>query len=476
MPHPNILLITTDQQRWDAVGYNGTWVQTPCLDRLAAGSLRCHNAITTSPVCMPARFSLATGLYPHQMDGVGGEVGPMLNNSGRKLGPETQTWMQCLQRAGYRNALFGKTHFYPNAGDLLAEEERLRSLGFDDVDEIPGPRGMRKARCHMSERWKRLNLFEDFRADLNDRLQHNEHVVRASPLPVEEFYDSYVAERCRGWIGSRAEAAEKEPQPWFAWLSFAGPHEPFDTPHPYHGSVDPDAMPPARPLPESAHGDRPQGQLDRLPREAHYHGNVDCTPDEIARIRADYAAACRLIDDRIAEVIAELERTGQLAHTVIVFSSDHGELAGDGGLLYKCCFLDGAVRVPLLISTPATRAAGGADCWRPIPWHDIGPTLVEIAGGHIAHQQSARSLVPLLSDPTAPYRDAAFSEIDGECLLFDERWKCALNRDGDVYYLNDRQADPDETRNVAGDPAYAEVEAALLTRLRGHWVAEQSMG
>ena len=128
---PNILLLMTDQQRADALGTSGGWVPTPHLDGLAAEGMRFTNCITTSPVCIPARLSLATGLYPHH-------TGVWQNQRSQPSGQQP-TWMQRVRSAGYRTSLFGKSHLHPHQGDLRDREYLMRAYGLDDVDEIGGP-------------------------------------------------------------------------------------------------------------------------------------------------------------------------------------------------------------------------------------------------------------------------------------------------------------------------------------------------
>jgi choline-sulfatase len=161
------------------------------------------------------------------------------------------------------------------------------------------------------------------------------------------------------------------------------------------------------------------------------------------------------------------QRGDSLGVFIVVFASDHGELGGDAGLLYKCCFLDSSVRVPLLISTPETRTSQTEQrIDAPVEWRDIGPTLVEFAGGRIDHPQGARSLGPLLADPSVSHRGFAVSEIDEEICLFSREWKLALNREGECYLLIGRCNDPEETRNLAALPAHPETELKLTSIAR----------
>jgi choline-sulfatase len=158
-----------------------------------------------------------------------------------------------------------------------------------------------------------------------------------------------------------------------------------------------------------------------------------------------------------------------------VFSSDHGELNGDHGLIYKSTFLDGAVRVPLLVRTPETLGSATAgtvsDC--PVEWFDIGPTLVECAGGTLGHQQFARSLMPVLRDPTAHHRDWAVSEIDGELMYRDRQWKMMLNAQGRPYRLFDLENDPRETLNLVADGAAEALIRELRIRVQEQLVRTQ---
>jgi choline-sulfatase len=127
---------------------------------------------------------------------------------------------------------------------------------------------------------------------------------------------------------------------------------------------------------------------------------------DVGRLRADYAGKVTLIDHQIGEILQGIEQRGELANTAIAFSSDHGEMNGDYGLIYKSNFLDGAVRVPMLLRTPASVDSpnAGRVCDSPVEWFDLGPTLVELAGGTLSHQQFARSLLPVLSAPDAEQR------------------------------------------------------------------------
>jgi choline-sulfatase len=220
--------------------------------------------------------------------------------------------------------------------------------------------------------------------------------------------------------------------------------------------------PPLRSHDDDGHP-RPRGLLDdRLAK-----GGVAFEPGDVARLRANYAGNVTLIDDQVGELLRVLGERGELDTTVIAFVSDHGEMNGDHGLLYKQTFLDPAVRVPFLIR-PASTPGGARGAVAPgiVELMDIGATLVELAGGRQPPSSDARSVVPLLADPRRPHRAAALSELRRERMLVRPDWKTALNAEGHVYLLYHREEDREETRNLAGLPRYSEVERELRIQIR----------
>ena len=449
---PNILLLMTDQQRWDAMGCSGDWVQTPNLDRIASEGVRFTNCVTTSPVCIPTRLSLATGLYPHNTG--------VWNNMHHQMSAETPTWMQAVRDAGYRTSLFGKTHLHPHSGDLRERKELMNAYGLDDVNEIGGPRASANVLSHMTAAWQAKGLWDTYRADYRERFSNKPHVVRPSVLPLEDYADVYVGQQAKGYL----KRYDRE-EPWCCWVSFGGPHEPWDTPEPYASMYNPADMPPAMPRPET--GERPRGHLDRLMERV----NSNFEEGEIGRLRANYAGNVTLIDAQIGEILDVIQARGELENTVIVHCSDHGEMNGDYGLTYKSNFLNGAVRIPLLVRTPD--AVEDAVCDSPVEWIDIGPTLVELAGGELKHRQFGKSLCPVLAQPASMHRDFAISEIEGEIMLLNRQWKIALNANGEAYLLFDVQNDAEETQNLAGRPEIADVETELRLQILERLVETQ---
>ena len=435
----------TDQQRWDAMSCSSDWVQTPNLDRIASEGIRFTNCVTTSPVCIPTRLSLATGLYPHDTH--------VWNNMNHQMPAKTPTWMQAVRDAGYRTSLFGKTHLHPHNGDLRERKDLMNAYGLDDVNEIAGPRSSMYVLSHMTAMWEEKGLWTAYRADYRERFSTKPYLVRPSTLGLEDYADVYVGQQAKQYLQNY-----KREEPWCCWVSFGGPHEPWDTPEPYASMYNPADMPSAVSRPPA--GERPRGHLDRLMQRV----NLTFEPGEIGRLRANYAGSVTLIDDQIGEILDTIEARGELENTIIVHTSDHGEMNGDYGLIYKSNFLNAAVRIPLLVRTTDSTNAGSV-CESPVELIDIGPTLVEMAGGELGYRQFGKSLCPVLTQPEATHREFAISEIEGEIMLLNQEWKAALNSDGRIYLLFDVQNDPDETRNLAGSSEVADIETVLRLQI-----------
>ena len=246
----NILFLMTDQQRWDAMGSSGGWVNTPNLDRIAGQGVRFSSAVTTSPLCVPARVTLATGRYPHN-SGVWGHI-PYSVPAG------ADHWIREIRNLGYRTSLFGKTHLHPHGpSDLRDKEDLLHALGLDNVDEIGGPRASMVGMSHMTAMWEEKGLLEAYREDFRERSSNKPHVVRPSVLPLPDYYDVYVGQQAKRYLSSY-----DRDEPWFCWVSWGGPHQPWDTPEPYASMYDPESMP--QPAQRKSDLPRPRGRIDRM--------------------------------------------------------------------------------------------------------------------------------------------------------------------------------------------------------------------
>jgi arylsulfatase len=251
-------------------------------------------------------------------------------------------------------------------------------------------------------------------------------------------------------------------RPWFCWVSFGGPHEPWDAPEPY-ASLYARADIPA-PIPRLRGHQQVRGLLRRAFDSALYSPPLQ--PDEVRAMRASYAGNVTLIDEQIGRILEVIRTRGELDRTLIVFTSDHGEMNGDQGLVYKANFLDPVLQVPLIIRPPlGGPARGGRDLHVVAEWMDVGATIADYAGGGLPEPSHARSLRPLIEGRATAHRGFAVSEFLGHTAIVDHRWKIEFEPHDRPALLFDRGSDPLEQVNLAGDDRYAVTMAELKDRL-----------
>ena len=181
----------------------------------------------------------------------------------------------CIRDAGYRTSLFGKTHLNASDGDVREVEHLLQEQGIDDVYETLGPRACARSISHMTARWEALGLWDDYKADFAERFSNKPWVVRPSTLGLEHYYDTHVGRKAKEYLERYHRS-----QPWFCWVSFGGPHEPWDAPEPYASLYDPGAMP--KPLDgDLTGGRRARGMLDER-----IDNRPPLRPEDVAAMRA----------------------------------------------------------------------------------------------------------------------------------------------------------------------------------------------
>jgi arylsulfatase len=443
-----------DQFRRDGLRHFGNFGRTETLDALAADGASFRRAITNSPECISARFALATGLYPHQSG--------VWSNAPYTLSPSAWTWTHALAAAGYRTSLFGKTHFHEYAhpsGDLRDGKELMLAYGLQDVDEIAGPRASTRIKSAMTDQWLNAGLWDTFRRDYDERFASEPWLARPSPLGAQHHYDAYVGRRALEYL-----TAYDRPEPWFCWVSFAGPHEPWDAPVPF------DQMHPAADAPaavsrmKGAAAGSLLGELFADPGHA-------APPDQsrIAALRANYAGNITLIDEQIGGLVDCLKASDAYDRTLILFTSDHGEMNGDQGLIYKSNFLDPAIDIPFIVRPPGgVRAALGRAAEEPVELIDAGATILDYAGVAIAASSNGRSVRAVLEGRSDYHRAYAVSEFKEHAMIETRLWKCEFDPNDEAVLLFDRLADPLEQQNLVEDSRSAPMIEALRGLLRAH--------
>jgi arylsulfatase A-like enzyme len=471
-PRPNIVYIFNDQHRHDVLGCAGNPIAvTPNMDRLASEGVRFERAWCASPVCRPSRASIITGWHPHQHGTVG--------NSGPDFDPELPTMMKSLQHAGYRTAHFGKSHYHQHRYlqiikegktlDLRDYDEYVASFGFDHVME-EYDKYVHLAAPHITTPYSDFlaghGLLETYQAQISSvfRGTPTHWDGQTSVLPQEYDLTSFIADHAVDWIDS-VEAR----QPFFVQLSFVAPHVPLIADPTWAGHyADVDISLGPRDLPEPTN-EVWAAYVENL--RDHAQAGVDDDAYVLAGAR-QYYGMVSLIDQRIGDVIAALERRNMLDNTWIVLSADHGEMLGDHRLMAKMGFYKSSVQVPAIIRPPApieARMVSGV-----VSALDLTATIVDIAGAEPVDGCSGQSLIGTLEGDTPPDRPV-FSTIQrgsiptmavGEQHRGDDEPLFVAVTDRTRRFtleavsrtpceLFDLDADPDESHNLVADPGEA---------------------
>jgi choline-sulfatase len=425
---PNILFLMDDQHRWDYLGCAGAeFVRTPHLDALARRGVRFSHCCTNAPVCAPARIGLATGLQPARLGALDNQC---------RLPPEVPTFYQRLRDAGCRVGCIGKLDLAkpdPYNG-RFGDRPAVFRWGFTHPEECEGkmhagasatPRG--PYTYFLQERGLLQPFHEDYR--LRQERGWTVHAAHDSVLPTDAFEDVYIGRRACRWI-------EQVPEdfPWFLFVSFVGPHDPYDPPAEYADRYRAAPMPEA--IPASAEGKPAWVAKRRVPAE----------PEEIAVTRRQYCAAIELIDDQIGAILAALAGRGMAGNTCVLYTSDHGEMLGDHGLYAKSVAYEPALRVPLIVTGPGIETGRVSDAL--VELNDTNPTICELAGLPPQERIDARSFVPLLRGEATAHRPDTVSALRQFRCLRTERYKLIENVN-DRAELYDMENDPNERENIA---------------------------
>jgi arylsulfatase A-like enzyme len=477
---PNILLITSDQHRPDCYGFAGRNIRTPHLDALAAAGTHFTGAITPNVVCQPSRASILTGLLPLTHGVADNQVS--LDPKYGELG-----WGRTLGDAGYRSAFIGKGHFgsNPNCTPYGAPENRAQSaklpkdwagpyMGFDEVqmmilghwhDLLPcekPPHGLHFEDWFWGhgddgEAWRRWA--EDF-GPIQEGAQ-----TWFSKLPAEWHSTHWVTERTCDFLEQR-----DADQPFCMWVSYPDPHHPFDCPEPWSRMYDPDEVDISphhkrdldrRPWwHRAALENEPQAKSEGQRILRTEYSRIEPQTDRgLAEITANYYGMISFIDDGVGQILAKLDDLDLAEDTMVIFTSDHGELLGDHGLYLKGPTpYEGLLRVGLIMRGPGIPA--NQSIAEPVSTNDLAATFYDWADVSAPTDLQSRSLQPVMNGTET--RDVAYSEWDlhparaGVALdLRTVRTKSAkLSIDlksgaGELYNLDD---DPNEMTNRFDDP------------------------
>ncbi|HUP84578.1 MAG TPA: sulfatase-like hydrolase/transferase [Acidimicrobiales bacterium] len=490
-----ILLVTTDQQRYDTLGCNGgALARTPVVDRLAANGIRYERAVPQSVVCMPSRSTILTGQHPTTH-------GVWMN--GVPLPVDAPSIAEVLHGIGYRTALVGKAHFQPYFDPFARFSENSLSLtgtkppngthrGFEHLEfSTHGPMGP----LHYA-RWLRAEHPEavgGFYAVVDADLQVNAAgggdtgapQVQVNPIAKEWYHTDWVADRTISWLDS-LDADDD----WFCWMSFPDPHHPWDPPQSEVGRIDWREVPLPAGYPETA--TEREELLDAKPRHWRlwYDGQLvsnyeapakwvpaTMTADQVREVNARNAVEVELIDEALGRVLAAVAARGWDDDVDVVFTTDHGELQGDFGLLFKGPYhVDGLMRLPLIWRpAPSAGASVPSTVTAPVGLVDLAPTFCSIAGVDAPSWMEGQAL-PV--DDAAGGPERVLTEWDSELFGVDvhlrtitrDRWVCTAYGRGTVHdgtegELYDLVDDPLQRVNRWDDPSHRSLRDDLLEDL-----------
>lgn len=440
MRPPNILLLFTDQQRHDTIAALGNPViKTPSLDRLVSEGTTFRRAYTPCPVCMAARASLMTGLPPHANGCV----------DNRDFPPESQrSFASVLAAQGYQTHGVGKMHFAPDwrrswgfesrdTSEEVKEGHDYRSFieenGFGHVFELCGPRG-------------------EFY-----------YLPQPSQLPEKLHETAWVADRSIAFLRRRDRS-----RPFFLMSSFIKPHPPFESPAPWHRLYRCDQVPMAH-IPDDY---RDYWTRINVVQNRYKHMDQVGRNDRLLRtMKAAYYAAVSFIDRQVGRILAALEASGELDDTLIILTSDHGEMLGDYLCFGKRCLLEASVRVPLVARFPRAFRAG-AQVRTPVSLLDLFPTFAEAAGAPVdvrRPHEAGTSLFGLTGPDVSRHVVLQFEKRwMGHYGITDGRWKycySAPDRKEWLFRIDDRGC---EGTNLARDSRYRPRLETLRRSLQNH--------
>lgn len=431
---PNVLLIIADDFRENGGVFTKALAKTPHLDRLAARGVRFANAFAQYPVCNPSRTSLLTGLRCEQTGIVGNQ------DFFRDRWPDLVTLPQLLRQGGWTAHSFGKIYHTANTGEGQREAWLDVGKSWDKASTTPptarGGKGEIRNLTGGKLPWCEVGIM-----DGPDDDQPDAQTAAAAIRSMEEL-----------------SAGGK---PWMIAAGFHRPHDPFHAPRKYF------ALYPKEKLP--LHRD-PVGMSAAPPLaiSGNWVGTfARFTDDDRRSFLQAYLAGVSFMDAQVGRLLDTLDRLKLAENTIVIFLGDHGYHLGEREWWNKNTLFDRSCRAPLLIAAPGVK--GGQVCRAPVEFVDLYPTVADLCGLKAPHTLAGKSLRPVLEDPSRAHKDAAFTLVTRGPQRFGQsvrtaRWRFTQWSDG-TSELYDHNADPEETRNLAGEPAHAPTVAQLKARL-----------
>ena len=429
----NLVCILSDEHSRDSCGaYGHPLNPTPNIDRLAASGTRFERAYTNCPICIPARASLATGSYVHQIG---------YWDNAQPYDGKIASWQHRLRSQGYRIDSVGKLHFRGAPGDDHGFTQEIDPL---HVVESKGD-VLGCIRENPPRRHKRSGIEEAGPGDSS--------YIR---------YDTSNGDKACAWIAEHS----RDTRPWALFVGFVLPHPPYVAPPEFYSRYALEDIP----MP-------PQWQKDQWPKHptldtlrSRFDFEEPFEEEVIKRVNAAYLGACTHMDRQVGRIIHTLEEQGLLENSRIIYTSDHGEDKGARGLFGKFTMYEESVGVPLIMSGP--EIARGKVVGTPVSLVDIYPTVLETVGAEDPDGASlpGSSLFEIANNPD--HDRIVFSEYHavgsrrGYAMVVGQRYKLVSYVEG-ADQLFDLKDDPKETNSLIDSPAHGEIRRRLEVELRG---------
>lgn len=460
---PNILWICTDQQRYDTIHALGCEkIRTPNIDRLVEEGVAFLQAYSQSPICTPSRASFLTGRYPNTLH---------VNRNGDAWFPERPGLItRILRDVGYDCGLSGKLHLTAAHGRVEQFPDDQYGYRVIKWSHHPNPEHYWPTAQHDYQQWLVNNGIDwelAFNADLDTENGKEWHVpgVCRPGISAEYHQTKWCVDEAIAFI------TEKRDGPWLMSINPFDPHPAFDPPLSYLERMDVESMPLPLFREEELQSQLAFSKIDHQTEVPRSPLDYDAQ-----RMVAAYYAQIELIDDQVGRMLDVLEKTGQRNNTIIIFTSDHGEMLGDHGLLQKGCrFYEGAVHIPLIFSWPGHFKVG-LRSKALVELTDVVPTLLDIIGLPISKHIQGKSLLSILNGDRDPHshKDYVRSEYHDTLdrpyashanMLRTDQYKLVVYHGHQTGELYDLIADPDEFYNLWEKTEYQTLKNDLIKKV-----------
>lgn len=442
---PNILWICTDQQRYDTIHALGNeYIRTPNLDKLVETGMAFTHAYCQNPICTPSRASFLTGRYPRSIQAC--------TNGNEKWEDAAPLITKTLADIGYDCALAGKLH-------LSAAHGRIEPRPDDGYRLFHWSH-------HPKDDWPQGHAYQDWLISQGTGGHSALKKKNRGRIPAKYHQTTWCTDMAIDFM------KEKHKGPWLFSLNCFDPHPPLDPPKEYLDRFDVDSLPD---LPFRDSDIKHEKKLG----EAYFQTRCKKLDKHKAKLNlAKYWAMIELIDDNVGRLLDALEKTGQRDNTLVIFTSDHGNMVGHHGLMHKGCrFYEGLMRVPLIMSLPG-KIKQNVKNDALVELVDIAPTLRELTGLPVDKSMHGKSLLPQLFAQADPeeHRDRVYATYTNTLphsekkrrsygtMIRTRRYKLVNYHGMDTGQLYDLEKDPGEFLNLWDDPKHQQVKAELTVR------------